>query len=236
MSDYERYMDYNGVHDDDDQLHPPAPWAVFFKKLCRWLFIAVAVGVIAIFAIRFAVAEWYPKMAKQLYLTDPLAAEYGASGELTVLTQEMLVPVEDRADGFYRADNLLVIRQTGSIQCSLRVNRHALDDMAERYGLSGADRVMDALSFTLYYKDAEGTVYSYGTAHVERDSHLWYEYVKICFDSVELENIPWYRLNIHVEGVADTEEEPTACIGIYQNNADYNRFDPYRPSREELEP
>lgn len=233
MSDYERYMDYNGVHDDDHLLHPPAKWVMVLKALCKWLFVLACLFVVGLLAFRLAFAGWYPRFAKKLYMTPAISEAYAENGTLTALTQTLAVPWEDRNSGYYMADNLIVVKESGSIQVSLRVNENNYALIAQAVGLT-EDYVRENLTFTLYY-GAEDTPLTYSTAKVIKDKKLLYDYYKICFDGVDLsQNIPWYRLNIHITGYADSEAEPLACIVVYENNEEYNIFEPYRLSKGEL--
>ena len=235
MSDYERYSDYNNPDDDSEELHPYPLWFRILRKAVKWLFIAICLLTVGLLLFRMSLLGWYPDSAKQLYMTPAIAEEYAKTGEVEVLIQKLLVPYESRKYGFFSADNMRYIKATGSLQCSIRVNRSAYAEMSEVYKTSLAKDRDDNLSFTLYYSNGEDINLSYTPTHVSRETHLFYDYYKICFDGIDTsESLPWYRLNIHLSGVADTEAEPTACIVVYENNEEYSHFTPYIPSKEEL--
>ena len=234
MSDYERYMDYDGVHDDDHLLHPPAKWVVVLKILCKIFFALICVFVVGTLVLRMVLAGWYPKSAKQLKMTPALAALYAEQGTLTAYTQDMIAPWEDRTNGYFIADNLIVVKESGSVQLSVRINRQNYERIGAAAGQS-EQQAIDGLYFTLYY-GGEQTAYSYAPTSVSVETKFYYDYYKICFDGINLnDEIPWYRLNVHINGTADTEEKPYACILVYENNEEYSLFDPYQISRKELE-
>lgn len=234
MSDYERYMDYDGVHDDDHLLHPPSKTAVVFKILCKCLLVLTCLFVVGVLVFRMVFASWYPVSAKELKITPAISAAYQVNGSLTALSQDMIAPWEDRTNGFFIADNLIVIKESGSIQLSVRVNHANYAYIAEKVKQS-EEAVKENLSFTLYY-GAEQTPLTYAPTSVTVDSKFYYDYYKICFDGVDIsDSVPWYRLNIHVNGYADSEEKPYAGILVYENNEEYNVFYPYEISKKELQ-
>ena len=234
MSDYERYMDYDGVHDDDHLLHPPSKWVVVLKILCKCLLALTCIFVVGILVLRMSLAAWYPKSAKELRMTPAISQAHQTHGSLTALTQDMIAPWEDRVTGYYIADNLLVVKESGSIQLSVRINHSNYDYIAQQVKQT-AEAVKENLFFTLYY-GAEQAPVTYTPTSVTVESKFYYDYIKICFDGVDLaDSIPWYRLNIHMAGYADTEEEPYACILVYENNEEYNVFYPYEISSKELQ-
>ena len=233
MSDYERYMDYNGVHDDDHLLHPPSKTAVVLKILCKCSLVLTCLFVVGVLALRIVFAAWYPASAKKLKMTPAIEQAYQLNGSLTALAQDMIAPWEDRVNGFYIADNLIVIKESGSVQLSVRIN-HANYEYIAAQVKQEADGIKDHLSFTLYY-GAEQKSLAYAPTSVSVESKLYYDYYKICFDGVDIsDSIPWYRLNIHIAGYADTEEKPYASILVYENNEEYNVFYPYEISKKEL--
>ena len=235
MSDYERYSDYNNPDDDSEELHPFPLWFRVLRAASKWLVISISLLMVAVLLFRICLLGWYPAPVKELHMTDPLKAHYREQGSIEVLSQKLLVPYESRKYGFFSADNMLFVKATGSLQCSLRINRSAYEEMSALYKTNLAADSEDNLTFTLYYSNGEDINLSYSTSYVSRETHLFYDYYKICFDGIDTnEALPWYRLNIHLKGVADTEEKPTACIVLYENNEEYSRFTPYVPGKEEL--
>ena len=236
MSDYERYSDYNNPDDDSEELHPYPLWFRVLRAVAKWTVIGICLVTVAVLLFRIALLGWYPKTAKQLYMTDALKAEYAEAGQLEVLSQQLLVPYESRKYGFFSAGNMLYVKETGSLQCSVRVNRSAYAEMSMVYKTNLSSEKEDNFRFALYYSNSEDISLVYEATYVVKETHLFYDYYKICFDGISTdENLPWYRLNIHLSGVQDTEAEPTACIVLYENNEEYSRFIPYIPTKEELE-
>lgn len=234
MASYdERYADYDRG-DDDDELYPPPKWVQILKKCVKIGFSLICIFSVGLLLGRMALMGYYPAFAKQLYTTDAIRAYYQTNGTLNPLTQISVVKYEDRTTGFFFLDNIIVIKETGSLQCSLRVNRRAVEDIATHHGVEAPDDIIQFLSFSAYYSDEKDIHLSYTPTHVEQKTQYLYHYYKICFDGVNLEdNIPWYRLNIHIQGKADTEAEPAACIALYQSHSEYAPLTPYKMSKEE---
>ena len=239
MSDYERYSDYNNPDDDSEELHPYPLWFRILRATTKWILISICLLAVGVLIFRISLLGWYPKMAKQLYMTDALKAEYAETGTLEVLTQKLIRPEESRKYGFFYAGNMRFVKATGSLQCSLRVNRSAYAQMSEVYKTNLSADAMDNFTFTLYYSDGETIHLNYTPTYIDKETHLFYDYYKICFDGIDTnEDLPWYRLNIHLKGVEDTEDHPTAQIPLYVTNINeefYYGFTPYIPDKEELE-
>ncbi|MBO5788436.1 MAG: hypothetical protein J6R42_00665 [Clostridia bacterium] len=246
MSDYERYSDYNHIGEDNiEDVYPPPLWIKILRVMFRVMLISVCVLVCGILGFRLILSGWYPAAMKRLHVTEPMRAVIAEKGELDVYTQTLVVPYEDRATGFFIADNMFLVKDTGSLQISVRTNVKQYSRIAEHYKVECPEDLTDFLVFTLHYNnqnDADSTntpteiiEITYTPTKIMKESHMGYDYYKICFDGISLaDNIPWYRLNIHIKGYEDTEKIPAASIVIYENNPEYSKFTPYTPSKKEL--
>ncbi len=252
MSDYERYGDYN---EDPNEERGPARsrgW-VIFVRLLRACVICIIFGVCGILAFRMIASGYYPQETKRIHYTDALAA-YATGREIYAETQGIRVPFCDEMiisgddgrltqsevrDGYYYADNLILVRDGGSLQLSIRINKNNIDDIAEKYGLSDFTFSETAFTFALYNnKDVSEnkTLVGEGLAptYVSVDSALMYHYVKLCFDNVDFEDVNWMRLEITPNG-ADTEAEGYRQLGIcvYENHEGEAQFKEYKLKKEE---
>ncbi|MBP5209569.1 MAG: hypothetical protein J6125_01780, partial [Clostridia bacterium] len=237
---YERYSDSDHRDNPDDALYPAPLWARILRVTIRVLLTLTCVTVLGLLAFRLIFAGWYPRVCRRLHMTDALRAEHTAAGTLSPLTQKIAVPYEDRATGFYMTDNLLVVRETGSLQCSLRVNRRNYADVAERAGVAAPTDAEGFLAFSLVYEwtEEDGAVrgrLTYAPTAVLRETHLGYDYYKICFDGVDFDgalfddpsfdevetpdSTPWLALEIRV---ADAGESASpARVLVYENNSEF---------------
>lgn len=246
MTDYELYGDYNRGEDEEPMGPAPSRFGVWVRRLLRILLIAIMASTCLLIAFRMIVSGYYPDAVKYLYRTDALAAYAAEAGESpTILTQKIRVPFEseyleasvieetqrgEERNGYFCAANLLVARETGSVQFSLRMNRQALYDVAAAYGVPASASPTDAFTFTLVAPD--GT--RYAPSHTETDSALFYRYVKLCYDGVSFDEVPWLRVEIEVVGADMTApEHPPMTICVYENHVGYAAFDTYKLHKKE---
>ena len=231
MDDMERYGDYNEVDE------PPrrSPVTLVIKLLVALVCISVA----GVLGFRIAVFNHYPDSIKSLYIDEKLTELYKATdGEIGALTQSLRSPYDDPDRGNFFCDNLIFIDAIDRLQISVRYNVSALSDIEEFYKTEGLDPDSDKL-FSFRLVDNYGRVYD-EVADITFDSYLMYRYLRLTFDGVVTEpdaegKFPeWIRLEIFVEGHSE-ENKPYAMIPVYENHADYNVFDPYVLSGEEVE-
>ena len=240
MSDYERYSDSDHRDNTDDALYPVPRWIRVMKILLRVALILLCLATVGVLAFRLIFAGWYPKDCKRLQMTDALRAAYTERGSLQAWTQELAVPYENRKTGYFRADNLIFLKDPGALQCTLRVNRASYEDIAKAAGVENTSDIEGFLTFSLYYGGEGVESIVAHPSSVRRETHLYYDYYKICFDDLSFSDrdgkeIPWYRLNIHIAGSADSEPDPDACIVVYENNEEYSDIRAYPISKEEYE-
>lgn len=234
MDDMERYGDYT-EYEDDIPKNRKNPVMLILKILIA----LVCLSVIGIFAFRMIAFNYYPDSMELLYFNDTLTAYYNATdGDIKATTQDMRAPYDDPKTGVFFADNLIVIEGAGQIQCSVRLNRGALDDLSAKHGVTLTADNADRFNFRLSRNHAiiDGEFVPIGTLSVaEPDSALMYEYYKLVFDGVDLQNgtedeVKWLSLEIYVNGV---EMEEPYRIPIYENNDSYSKFDEYELSGKE---
>ena len=238
MSDYERYSDSDHRDNTDDALYPVPRWIRVMKLLLRVAVILLCLATVGVLVFRLIFAGWYPKDFKRLHMTDALRAAYAERGSLEAWTQDLAVPYEDRTTGYFRADNLIFLKDPGALQCTLRINRASYADIAKAAGVKNPEQREGFLSFSLYYGGEGAETVTASPSAVLRETHLYYDYYKLCFDGLSFadkngKEIPWYRLNIHVAGSGDTEDAPDACIVVYENNEEYSDIRSYIISEEE---
>ena len=246
LSDYELYGDYNRGEDEEPAGPAPSRFGVVVKRILKTLLIVLLAGACLVMAFRMIVSGYYPRDMKYLYHTDALTAyAAGRAEQPEVVTQKIRVPFESEIleaddiekaqnaksqNGYFYAANLRVVRATGSVQFSLRMNNRALIDIAAAYGVDEIASPADAFTFTL--TDPSGR--HYAPTAVLTDEALFYRYIKLCYDGVSLEDVVWLRVEIGVNGADMTaKEHPVLAVCVYENNAAHDAFDTYRLHRKE---
>ncbi len=265
MSDYERYGEYN-IDDDEERGPERSRLWIWLLRLLRIAAACLLAGVCLVIAFRMIFSSYYPKEMKRIHYTDSLAA-YVVGRDIYAETQNIRVPFGDEllfgSDdgrlvqsesrfGFYYADNLIVVREGGSLQLSIRINKNDIKNIAAKYELTDFAFSEDAFAFILFdnrnlAEDKEvagndknyilemGTGGVYTPTYVKTDSAMMYHYIKICFDNVDFgEDVKWMRLDITPRGV-DTEAEGYKQLGIcvYENNDDNSYFKEYKLKKSE---
>ena len=241
MSDYERYGEYNRGEDEEPEGPPRSRFSRVLSRTLKILIAVVLIAVCLMMAFRMVTSAYYPREMKRLYHTEALIAYAAALSEQpTVETQEIRVPFECEIltadslenatagrsqNGYFYADNLLLVRDAGSLQCSLRLNKQAVADIALDYDVP--DLTMSETAFVFALRDDLGRTYQPGA--ILTDSALFYHYMKLCFDGVDFTDVSWLRLEIAVTGAdMDAEGHPTLAICVYENHEEYADFGSYR--------
>ncbi len=242
MADYERYGEYNTSDEGTEEGPPPSPVIKVLVRIIKWVCILLMVFVCALLAIRMTCTGYYPDEMEELYYTDALKS-YAAKHELKAETQEIRVPFErevleiseedalkkgDAYDGFYYADNLIVVRDAGVLQCSLRLNKSAIEDICEAYAIPEFEFNKDAFDIKLVYRNPETEEQRvYVPSMIFCDTNGFYNYMKVCFDGVNFEGVSWLRLEITPRGADPANVENRRAICVYENHEYNSRFDPY---------
>lgn len=235
MEDMERYGDYNEV---DEAPGGRKNLVLLIIKIMATVAIFAVVGVLG---FRIYLFNYYPDSMKNIYFTDGIMQYYNETdGNIEALTQTMRAPYDDADDGNFFCDNLIVIKEIGELQVSLRYNVSVIENMEKTLGLSGlsADDA-DLLSFRLYMSgESENEAdHIIGTLAIEPiiESKMMYRYYKLAFSDIDFgegtEKINWIRLEVFVKG--QTQSEPFAKIAIYEDNENYSSFSEYKLSEKE---
>ena len=241
MDDMERYGDYNEI----DEAPTKSPVMLVLKILIG----AVCFLVIGFLIFRIAFFNYYPDRMSDLYFNDTLTAFYDErEGDIGAVTQKLRFSYDDAEEGNFFADNLIVIREAGQLQISVRYNKALIKSIEEEYGITVTDP--EALfSFTLARDPRENPDESDSDASVEviaekvgeltvneSQDLLFYTYHKLVFDGIDFGSdsepeIEWLRVEININGV---ETDGPYMILVYENNSAYSEFTDYKPSGKEV--
>lgn len=233
MDDLERYGDYNEIDEP-----PTRSRGALIIKIIAAVLIVFVVGVLG---ARLYVFNYYPRAMKSIYFTPALTEYYNANGgEISALTQKLLYPYDDNDEGNFFASNLIVVREAGELQITLRYNVSLGDSLEKNYGLQDFnpdDR--EQFSFRLWRdglsEGDEGSEVG-KLVHTEWDSFAMYRYAKLVFEDVDFgaedsaEKIEWIRLEVFVDGAQKSEP---FMILIYENHEERSVFDEYTLSKKE---
>ena len=227
MEDMERYGDYNEV----DEAPSKNPIIIALKVIVG----IICFAVIGILAFRIILFNYYPASMTEVYFNDVLTDYYEATdGNIGALTQDIRFPYDDPDDGNFFCDNLIVIREAGQLQVSIRYNDAIYDVFRDKYGVDISDDSSEHFRFSLVRNpltDGGKYVTLSENPEVIDDSLMMYRYKKLVFDGVEFgldegENkAEWIRLEIELVGA---KEKTVFVIPIYENNDDYSVFTEYR--------
>ncbi len=229
MEDMERYGDYDEIEEGAEGGKNKT--AVWLKVLVIFLCFAV-VGLLLFRVILF---NYYPKSIKNIYFNDTLTEYYNAvGGDMNVYTQTLRAPYDDPDVCSFFCDNLIVVREAGQLQVSVRYNSSIFSTIEEKYGVALDPESDDLFSFRLErvpFEDGASANEVGRLDYVTTDTCLMYTYYKLVFDDVEfLGDKDWIRLEITLNGV---EGASPYRVLIYENTDEHNKFDEYKLSGKE---
>ena len=231
MEDIERYGDYNEIDEAPGGNKNPVATAL------KILILSLCVLVVGVIAFRVILFNYYPKEMKSIYFNDSLTEYYeSCDGNINATTQSLRAPYDDPDFASFMADNLIVIKDAGQIQLSVRYNSFVFDTIEQKYGVRLDEDAKGIFTFELERVpfDTEEEAYKVGELDVSfSDSKLMYTYYKLVFDGVEFygdEKSDWIRLKITIN---DIPEADPYYILIYENTEEYSVFNEYKPSGKE---
>lgn len=237
MDDMERYGDYNDI----DEPKGKSPVGLIIKIIAALLCVTV-IGTLAFRIISF---NYYPESMKRLYFDETLTEHYRATdGNIGALSQKLRFEYDDEAEGYFFCSNVIVVREAGQLQLSLRYNVSLADAIREKYSLAELpENLLDCFSFKLR-RSGEGQLGETGVplsatvTPVACESFLMYRYVKLVINGIDFgeesseEKINWIRLEVYIDGAPDGELFSGNLI--YENNDQYSKFSDYALSDTEV--
>ena len=203
MADYERYGDYNEI--DGDPAGRKRPILRLLKIL-----VSIALFLFTGFLIfRLIVAEYYPRELRTFRMT-PALTEYAETHDLNPEKLKIRVPYDDNVRASFIADNLVIEREAGAVQFTLRLSRDTMMRLGETLG-EDLGKKPDETFFIVTLYDDLGNRYQ-KTEQIGR-TVLWYRAVKYCFDGVEFAGVSWIRADVRLVSAPDAAE-PYASVPV----------------------
>ena len=236
MEDMERYGDYNEI---DEPPRGKNPLGLVLKILIG----VVCLGVVGVLIFRIFLSSYYPASVKDIRFNGALTEYYNANdGDIEILTQVIRYNMDDGDEGNFFADNLILIRELGQVQLSLRYNVSVFNNLKEKHKIDLDPTATDNFTFRLVrnpYREGEDPFEIGRMTLNEQDSYMMYRYHKLVFDEVDFElwsgdenepdnEIDWIRVEIIIPSHS---EEPFGAIPIYES---YIELTPYELSKDEV--
>ena len=204
MADYERYGDYNDI-DDDKQVGGRRP----VLRLLRWLVSATLFLFCGFLLFRLIVAEYYPRDLRAFRMTPVLSA-YAETHDLSPEKMKIRVPYDDNVRASFIADNLVIERESGAVQFTLRLSKYTMTRLSETLGEDVGIKP-DESRFIVRLLDNLGNRYE--KTDQLGQSYLWYRAVKYCFDGVDFKGVAWIRADVYLTSDPDATE-PYASVPV----------------------
>lgn len=231
MSDFERYGEYN----EYDSFEKGQKSATFL--LIKIVIALACIAVVGVLGTRIFLFNYYPKDMKKLSFTDTLTQYYNSTdGNMNVLTQDYPYMYDDADEGNFFGGNVLVIRDAGVLQFTVRYNNSVFEKLKAKHG---ADITTEDLIFTLECNpEGDGkTVRRIGVLELnETESVAMYGYHKLSFKDIDFgdgdDEIKWIRLNITFNGAKLDKDE--YLIPVYHNHKEYSKFEEYKVGKNEV--
>ncbi|MBQ7390782.1 MAG: hypothetical protein IJW02_06740 [Clostridia bacterium] len=231
MEDIERYGDYDEIDEAPQGSKNPV------TTIIKAIIISLCFIVVGLILFRVILFNYYPKGMKNVYFDEKLSEYYSLQdGEIFAKTQKLRAPYDDPDFASFFADNLIIIKDVGQLQLSVRYNSSLFDTIEEKYGVR-----LDPESDSLFEFELERVPFEEGReaetvgtlTHSESASLMMYTYNKLVFSDVEYldpETPDWLRLKITLKGVQGAEPY---YILVYENTEEYSAFEDYKLSKGE---
>lgn len=246
MDDFERYGDYNEV----DFVPKKNP----VLRVIKWVALILVFSIIGFFIFRIFTINYYPTKMKSLYFSEDLKAHYAEkNGNIKIWTQKLKAPYDDEKEGNFFCDYLMVCREAGTLQITLRYNESLTDEFEKNYGCKVDMEDRSLFEFTLWRHDKESDTWTEAGNLVSArwDSFLMYRYVRLVFEDVDYEALhlkdeageklsSWLFLDVHVDGVKYRDKKTKEWkdkefkILVYENLEQWYHFKEYERSDHEV--
>ena len=222
--DMERYGDYNEY---EDYQYKKKSKAGFVIKLLIGFVCLFVVGILLFRVILFNI---YPSAISEITYTNKLRNYYRLNGSIYAETQDLRTPYDDPNEGNFFCDNLILVRDAGHLQVSLRYNVSIYETIAAKYGVKLDAESLHNFSVRLVRDPSdnskEGVEYEpIGALSLAyTDEMLMYKYHKLVFDGIDFDGVEWICLEVYARGV---EKEPYRIL-IYENHVGFGEFKEYK--------
>ena len=255
MDDFERYGDYNEVD--------VAPKKRPVLKAIKYIAIFLIFAIIGFLVFRIFTINYYPDTMESFHFTDALKSHYAEKGgNIKVESVKLRAPYDDEKEGNFFADYVLICREAGTLQVTLRYNVSIADEFESSYGCKVDVENRDIFTFSLMTHvngSSDKEFSSIGRlVYKDWDSFLMYRYVKLVFEDVDFAALDalddkgteeteddeaisrWLALDIHVDGVQYKDSKTKEMVDkefkilVYDNLGEQTKLSEYELSSEEV--
>lgn len=207
-------MDYY-EYEESKKITPFKVLKTVFKWSCYLVIVATFVMLIG----RIQMAK-IPKKFKEFTWTEA-AKEAAKDGEIELILQEPYSSFDD--NGYYHLSATALSPESGEVQCTVRYNsRSTINALMQWYGLT--DRPQGE-TFVYILSDQDGNTYTdYQFAAASRPL---YEFRRLVFDGVKLENVTTLYLDVYYGDDVSNDGRMNASFVIY--DSEMNAMKPESP-------
>ena len=232
-------MEYDYYPYDDEKENNKKRFTI--GKLLKYIAIAMIVLIYALIFFRIGISN-DTEIAKSFIWTEESVKAYNDSNGkgITVLSQKLeAYPLTDEdgnvlemvrfdelsEDGYFKVSNFMYVKETKEVIITLRYNDTCKEYYSEEYGVDTS--VSELFVFTLTGGGKTYSDYTYVT-----DSRFTYNYRRLIFTGIELDEVASLSIQAYCVGNPDSEK-PACDMPIYDSHLDTKRveLEEYLPAK-----
>ena len=189
-------------------------------KVIKYIFYIFVFAVCALVIFRSCIMfDYYPSQMKSILWTDSTRQTYRADPNgFEAYSQVLVFSYDDPDEGNFFASNQLIIPSAEQLQITVRYNDSTLERFADKFEMEIAD-----LSFVYYLSDQDGNHYPLTLSASDRAFNL-YNYERLVFEGIDISKVTNLYLDIYIDGNADLEGKPAACIPLYDSERSLKEY------------
>ncbi len=201
------------------------------------LFLLLLLAAVMIFlGFRIFMSSYYPEEARGILPTEGVR-RYCLSlpgEEIAAKRQKLRFNYDNTREGYFFAGELVVIPGCSTVQVSMRYNRSTLQKLAKKFEDFDPEaekpftyRAVFSVGET---EDKKPRTLWADPAGEKHSSYLFYEYDRLSFEGLPLEEIYWIRVEVMRPG----DSVPVCYICVYENTEKYHEFTDFTVKKDEV--
>lgn len=190
---------------------------ITIKKVLKFIAVLLIAAVYVLLIGRMLLARNYGIMNRYVWTESSLAAYKAEPESFSVMSQQLSESIDKT--GFYHISNFVYVPLTDQLQVTVRYNNSTLDVLDSHY----SDRSRDGEVFVFTLVDSNGKVYdSYSYAS---SSNIIYNFRRLVFENVSLENIESLSLNVYYANDVTSDSPMKKSFRLYDKDVDMHESD-----------